>query len=80
VGGKFHPIVFHRSPRPSDGENKICRFRSSGHHTDGFATLELAKALVSKKPEWKDCGIVWHWDGLESPHMSQDFDSSLYQK
>jgi hypothetical protein len=80
VRGTFHPIVFRPSPRPSDGEDTTCRFRSAGHHTEGFATFELAKDLVSKNPKWKECGIVWSWDGVSSPHMSQDFDTSLYKK
>jgi hypothetical protein len=75
--GRFHPIVFRLSPRPSsDDSDKVQRFKSAGHHTEGLATLEEAKTFIVDRPDWKDSGAVWSWDGDDVPAMVQDFDTS----
>lgn len=39
----YHPILYRWSPLPGNPEN-IHRFKSFGHHTTGFKTLDEAKA------------------------------------
>ena len=48
--GRFHPIVFYASPKPSEAGESIVRHRSKQHHTAGVATMNAAGlrgALIS---------------------------------
>lgn len=73
--GCYHPIVFYCHPRPSDNEDtdELVRYKSSGHHTEGFDTLELSKDFIASQPDWQETNLVWKWDGEEAPAMTCDF-------
>jgi hypothetical protein len=75
---KFHPIVFRRAPMPGGADDNMYaqRYRSMGHHTEGFDTLEAAQAYIEEQSGWKDCGAVWAWDEEEVPTMTEWFSSS----
>lgn len=74
---RWHPIIFEYHP---PGASDIPRYRSTMHHTEGFATRTEAEARI---PELADriekqlCGIVFvsiakdvPWDGLSIPAMT----------
>lgn len=45
--GRFHPILFRPGPAPSSSpEDDSQRYKSSGHHTEGFDTLEAANEFI----------------------------------
>jgi hypothetical protein len=68
---RYHPIVFRPAPLLSD-ETNYFRYKSKGHHTGGFDTIEEAKASINDK-EYYDTGMVWDWDGIDIPAMVQWF-------
>lgn len=72
--GRYHPILFYASPRPSDDREpgRVCRHRSSGHHTDGFDTVEEAQEMISSEPVLNDTGLILAWDGVEIPATTLD--------
>jgi hypothetical protein len=53
---KFHPIFYLESPLPggheSEGNQKLIRYKSQGHHTSGF--VDRNEALVSINTELID--------------------------
>ena len=71
---RYHPILFRPSPRPSDevGEGRVCRHRSSGHHTDGFDTVEEAQVMIWQSPDLVDAGLLLSWDGVKIPATTLD--------
>jgi hypothetical protein len=72
---RYHPISFRVSPRPSDDMvGGSCRYKSVGHHTDGFDTQAEAEAFIEKHAENGAIamGAVWEWDGVELPAMVMD--------
>lgn len=78
--GRFHPISFRFAPTPSATEKDLAqRFKSIGHHTVGFETLEEAKAWVASKPELRLTENVWEWDGGGIPAMVEWFPMSLME-
>ena len=72
--GRFHPILFRASPRPSDDPEpgRNCRHRSSGHHTDGFDTQAEAEEMISSNPSLSGTGLILEWDGQEVPATTLD--------
>ena len=58
--GKYHPIYFRYSPPPSgDFDGGYSRYKSGGHHTQGFDTQEAAEAaLVKLETALKEQGDV----------------------
>lgn len=48
--GTWHPIMYAEKPLPgsldSEAHNTIVRFKSKGHHTEGFASREEALASL----------------------------------
>lgn len=50
--GRYHPTFYQEHPMP--GGNWMGRYKSKGHHTEGFADLDAAQAnaveLASKLP------------------------------
>ena len=67
---RYHPIIFHESPRPSGGP---MRHKSSGHHTTGFDTREEALVNIAEDLGKRLAGGYskclekdFHWDGLPS--------------
>lgn len=76
--GRFHPISFRLAPTPSSTEKDVAqRFKSVGHHTEGFETLESATAWVLSKEELRFVDIVWEWEGNYIPAMVEWFSMSL---
>lgn len=69
--GRFHPVAFRASPRPSD-TGDVVRHKSIGHHTDGFATLEEAMAFIEESPVMVSMGAVFSWSGDDVPAMHLD--------
>ena len=67
---RYHPILFTGSPRPSDTEGECNRYRSRGHHTEGFDTLdeadEFAKTDAERLGGFYD-GVIFEWDGEGIP-------------
>lgn len=67
---RYHPMPYRPCPRPSEGVpavGTVCRHKSIGHHTEGFATMEEAEKHIEEK-EWWPAYVVEAWDGVESPH------------
>ena len=67
--GRFHPIVFRPAPMPggSDLDASAQRYKSLGHHTEGFATEDEAIASIKAQPTWDWTGVAWEWDGNDVP-------------
>ena len=74
----WHPIVFQEHPVPGNPKG-VVRHRSVGHHTDGFATRELAEASVATDLMPEIAGLktakdpVITWDGEDTPAMQVFF-------
>jgi hypothetical protein len=64
--GRFHPIVFRYAPPPSGGS----RYKSIGHHTDGFDTLDQAEEYIASRSEWTNTGMRWNWSGEDVPALT----------
>ena len=77
--GRYHPIVFRPAPMPSgaDAEMGAMRYRSRGHHTEGFATLAEADAHIAERPEWTASGLAWEWDGTGVPALTEWFPAKV---
>lgn len=73
--GRYHPIPFRWAPLPGgkDADMTAQRYKSIGHHTDGFDTIEEAKANISKNEACDYVGMVWNWDGEGTSAMTQWF-------
>jgi hypothetical protein len=70
--GRFHPILFRPAPAPSsDSKDAVQRFRSSGHHTAGFGTLDEARTWVREQEQLSDVRVIWEWDGEGIPAMTE---------
>ncbi len=71
---RYHPIIFRYAPSPSgDLDSGARRYKSSGHHTKGFDTLEEAMASIQAQPSWQWTGFAWEWDGKGIPAMVEWF-------
>lgn len=67
---RFHPISFRRAPMPglADENSDLKRYKSIGHHTAGFDSLEEARKFITDRADqMRDEGIVWTWNGVEMP-------------
>lgn len=69
---RFHPILFRMAPMPGGVglDSSVCRYKSYGHHTEGFETLELAEKHIAdnfEKQRLYATGVVWDWDGKDVP-------------
>jgi hypothetical protein len=78
--GKWHPMFYRESPFPggydSDLNRNVTRFKSGGHHTEGFADRAAADAYVEDTrvrltSDGEPCapGLIadWEWDGEGMP-------------
>lgn len=78
--GRWHPMFYRDSPFPggfdSDLNRNVTRFKSGGHHTEGFATREKAEASIEDRRAklasgGEPCapGLIadWEWDGEDVP-------------
>ena len=74
VTGRFHPILFRPGPAPSESATDHAhRYKSRGHHTEGFDTHDEALAFVNSREDWKWSGREWEWDGDDVPAMVEWF-------
>jgi hypothetical protein len=73
---RFHPIFFYASPKPSECDDDVCRFRSYGHHTEGFVTRAEADADIASDcadgKNWNS-GVDFEWSGEGSPASTYYF-------
>lgn len=74
---RYHPISFRYAPPPSgDLPNGTARFKSIGHHTDGFNTRDEAITFCNgtlrayyKEPVVVNTEKDFVWDGEGTPAM-----------
>lgn len=72
--GRWHPVVFVDAPFPGGCDLK--RYRSKGHHTDGFDTRDAAVTHASKDlaPRIARARLaldkVFEWDGDGIPAIT----------
>lgn len=74
---RFHPITFRHAPTPSDdGTAAGSRYKSGGHHTEGFADRSAADAWareLATKPQFAGAVVnvekSFPWDGEGIPAM-----------
>ncbi len=82
---RWHPILFWECPPPSGEMGDGFRWKSKGHHTNGFDNREeavkSAMDLCKNQHEAKVGGNVYYkltvdieWDGEETPAMVEMFD------
>lgn len=81
----FHPIMYFEHPFPggdqSEGNKRLVRYQSKGHHTAGFASREEAMKHVDELvPRIKsvgydtvtvECDSNLEWDGMDIPADNQ---------
>jgi len=76
--GRYHPIFFRLSSPPSgDDDLAAQRYRSTAHHTEGFATLDEAVQDMHETCRLEKCGVstaLFHWDGEGVPATTAYFD------
>ena len=71
---RYHPIIFRYSPPPSgDLTSGTRRYKSAGHHTAGFDTVEEAMACIQGQTSWQWTGLAWEWNGEGVPAMVEWF-------
>lgn len=75
---RWHPILFWNYPRPSEDENEpATRYKSRGHHTEGFDTQEAAnghaKELAERQSGRFVPDLIYQWDGEGVPAMIEYF-------
>lgn len=61
LNNTYHPIMYLEAPFPGSlEEQKVTRYRSKGHHTQGFSTKELAveDINISLIPKMKEIYYV----------------------
>lgn len=75
---RFHPIVFRIAPMPGGAAQNMeyLRYKSHGHHTDGFATKEEAMVEVESMKaklgaRWS--GVTYEWSGDGAPALVDFF-------
>lgn len=74
----FHPITFRKAPHSADGK-EYARYKSGGHHTEGFNSREEAVTHITDSlgprikehyGEWSPClERDFPWDGEGVPAM-----------
>lgn len=69
--GRFHPIAFRRAVMPglADVSSEAQRYKSFGHHPEGFETKELALEDIKSNPAHMRLieGLEYEWDEAEEP-------------
>lgn len=83
---RWHPVYFRPAPLPGPDGEKFGRYRSGGHHTDGFPTrdeaLAGAKEIGEKLHAHSGAEVRYSlaadfpWDGEDVPAMTAFFDDS----
>lgn len=94
VTKRFHPIIFWECPMPSQELGSAVRWKSKGHHTEGFEKREDASAaiqdLAKRHIEMDDLqgGVYYqdnvatdgHWDGVDNPASVMFFNLHVLTK
>jgi hypothetical protein len=75
---RYHPILFRLAPMPGNADaNALAqRYKSKGHHTEGFATFDEAVAHIDEKRKehgYQVAPLIMEWDGEGVPMMVQWF-------
>jgi hypothetical protein len=73
---RWHTIAFQPYPLPGQTGEKYSRYKSIGHHTVGFDTIEDAIAEIRTHDCFRLVGRVYAWNGLDMPAMVEFFDSA----
>jgi hypothetical protein len=77
---RYHPVSFMLSPLPGGLASNI-RWKTIGHSTEGFDTLDLARESVHKEARFLEIPAVWDWDGaVETAAMSILLPEEIYEK
>ena len=74
----WHPVAFRDSPMPGPSPT-LRRVKSMGHHTEGFATRDLAITWIQEsqfKDAPFDANSVFAWDGENVPAIVSFLDAS----
>jgi hypothetical protein len=91
---RFHPIIFWECPMPSQALGSAVRWKSKGHHTEGFEKRDDASAaiqdLAKRHSDMDDLqGAIYfqddvnedgHWDGVDNPASVMLFDLNQLTK
>jgi len=70
---RYHPIAFRPAPMPGlvdlSSSSSAQRFKSLGHHTEGFDTKELALENIKSFPNDMKLieGLEYEWNDEEEP-------------
>ncbi len=80
--GRYHTISFRPAPMPgnADANLEAKRYKSIGHHAEGFDTRELAEQWVRERESLIDFGLVWEWEGIGIPAMIEFFSKAQLKK
>ena len=74
AAGRYHPLSFRLAPLHGGAcVRGVDRYRSFGHHTEGFATKEEAVQWIRQKPELRLTSREWQWDGIGTPAITDFF-------
>jgi hypothetical protein len=66
---RWHPILFRHAPPPSGDVTSASRYKSIGHHTEGFKSKQEALDHIKANDTLEWMNTVWDWDGSETPAM-----------
>lgn len=89
---RFHPIVYWECPPPSGTLGDKARWKSKGHHTVGFETIDEAivevldicrrqkEILEGGEIYYDDTGVAVEWDSSELPTGVLCFDVESLKK
>ncbi len=68
---RFHPISFRPAPMPGPvTENSLPRYKSLGHHTDGFDTIEEANKWIDEQDAMCKIDYSFDWLGDDIPAVT----------
>lgn len=74
---RFHPLVFRVAPMPGGADDNAVmqRYRSLGHHTEGFDTEDQAMVHVreNRKNGWLWTGVSRDWDPADGLPLSVEW-------
>lgn len=77
---RWHPLLFRPAPLPGDPEFSIPRYKSKGHHTEGFDTEQEGKTYIAamcEKHGFEDrSSIIFDWNGEGIPAAVSHFPSA----